>query len=179
MGIDFTALLDHRLSWDELYELPTLLRDWTPPPELLLARDEIPRFDDVWAWDRDRRYSNVAEELFETHHLEMSGPAGFSLVAFRDGVQVHHLYRWWSFVSDPVVRGTLRAAIRSISRTLRATSAIYVPDSSAASDHLFDGEPFSSVINALKLSVGEPTAFDLLPEDRTDVYAIESLTSAG
>src|SRR5690242_10020283 len=99
MGIDFTALLDHALSWDELYQLPNLLRDWQPPPELLLEREEIPHFDDPWAWHRDRRYSNVAEELFETHHLEMSGPAGFSLVAFRHAVQIHHLHRWWSFGS--------------------------------------------------------------------------------
>lgn len=151
MGIDFTALLDHALAWDELYRLPEALDARFICPAAVLGA--YPGLDDAprpWRWHRDWRYSNVAEELFEAGHLSLSGPGGFSATVFRTGVELTHLARWWSFVFEPHVHDGLREAARAMATILRSTTILYAPDSShpiaEGSDLLFDGASFGDVL---------------------------------
>jgi hypothetical protein len=180
MGIDFTALIDHQLSWDDLYRLPALLREsWPTPAQVLIMRDDLPRSAEAWRWSPDPNYSNVAEELFEQRHLVMDGPCGFSLTVFHHAVEVHHLCRWWGFVSEPEIRDALRAACRALAQTLRATTIVYIPDNAAASDTLFDRASLLDVLASLEGTLGPPIDLDRLPDDDHRVYALERLAGAG
>lgn len=163
MGIDFTALLDHSLSWDELYRLPELLDAQFGCPaaavDVHLDLDDAPR---PWRWDRDPLYSNVAEELFEEGHLSLSGPGGFSATVFRTGIELTHHARWWSFVFEPHVREGLREAARAMATILRSTTIIYAPDSSHPAsegvDLLFDGGSFGDVLRLFAERIGPPAS---------------------
>ncbi|XXX73281.1 hypothetical protein WMF30_37100 [Sorangium sp. So ce134] len=163
MGIDFTALLDHSLSWDELYRLPERLDErFICPAAVLGVHPELDAASCPWRWERDLRYSNVAEELFEEGHLSLCGPGGFSATVFRTGLELTHPARWWSFVFEPHVRAGLREAACAMATILRSTTIIYAPDSShptaGGSDLLFDGGSFGDVLRWFSERIGPPAA---------------------
>ncbi|HTN86150.1 MAG TPA: hypothetical protein VL242_20760 [Sorangium sp.] len=186
MGIDFTALLDHSLSWDELYRLPELLEArFICPAAALRVDPDLAASPGPWRWDRDRRYSSVAEELSEEGYLSLDGPGGFSATVFRTCVELTHLARWWSFAFDPHVRDGLREASRALATVLRSTTILYAPDSfhptAGGSDLLFDGASFGDVLRwfaeRIGPSVSSPDALAGADEETNEMgYLIEHVS---
>lgn len=174
MGIDFTAACDHHLDWTELYALPsTLARNWAAPQELEASLQDHARDDaKVWAWSRDRAFSSVEEELFETNHLTLAAPHGLACTVFRRTIEITHLARWWSFLHERDVYLGLRRACRAIARLVRARHLVFLPDStlppSVASDLLFDGCSIETLLAHLARHVGEPRPLPRPFIDRPD-----------
>lgn len=170
MGVDFTAILDHRLSWGELYALPKRLNDAWQLPEPWTAAHA------GWTWKLGTSYSNAAEELFEEGHVWLDGPAGFRGIAYKHAFEITHLARWQSFLHEPDVQAGLRAASRLAAAIVRAQHILYLPDSafppSAASELLFEGGTVWDAIQWLRSNVGpplpDPAAFLGQEEDSWD-----------
>jgi hypothetical protein len=101
MGIDFTALMDHSLSWDELCRLPEFLDPILQQPSEALYQP--PGGPNRCRWLRDRKYSNFAEEFSEEGRATLEGPFGFNACVFRTTVEVTHVTRWWAFIHEPAV----------------------------------------------------------------------------
>ncbi len=176
MGVAFTLLCDHALTWSELYDLPTRLNDaWSCPPALSeFVAEHVRAGASNWLWARDRAYSSVAEELFEAGQLSIDGPDGFRGTALKRGIEVIHLARWTSFLHDPDVQDGLQSAARRIGQIVRATHLLYLPDSafppSVASDVLFEGKSIEDALAWLRAEVGAPFASpgDVVGNDDAD-----------
>jgi hypothetical protein len=158
MGVDFTAILDHRLSWEELYTLPRRLDSWRDPnfPEELRGRLR----EQIWRWRLDPRFSSVAEQIFDEGRVDLWGPCAFHAIVFKDAVEIHHLARWWSFVWEEHTRLALLDGTHQLANALRATQIIYLPDNafppSEASDLLWEGRPVADVVAWLSANIGAP-----------------------
>jgi hypothetical protein len=162
MGIDFTAILDHQLNWQELYALPERLNKyWNLPNQLQSWVSEHVRSESThWEWELNVKYSNAAEELFEVGYLYLDGPHGFWARVFKQAIEITHLARWWSFLDEDDVQNGLRTAIKMIAKIARSEHILYLPDSSfppsLASDILYEGGNINDMLTWLKSEVGPP-----------------------
>lgn len=181
MGVDFTAIMDHGMTWEELYELPAALNREVP---LVSDVDSLTKFLGSarrveWHWRLSRPYSNVQEEIFEERYVTMDGPVGFSCTVHERGVEITHLCRWWLFLTDAEVRCEMRQAMRQIARVFESRTIIYLPDSafppSAASDLLYDGVQISEIEHWLKSRVDSPIDNDAALASAIDSEMIENV----
>ena len=160
--IDFTAACDHQMNWRELYALPsTMARNWAMPQELkAFLRDHARDDARGWGWSRDRTFSSVQEELFETNHLTLAAPHGFACTVFRSTMEINHLARWWSFLHERDIHLGLLRACRAIAGLVGARHLVFLPDSSlppsVAADLLFEGCSIETLLAHLSRHVGEP-----------------------
>ena len=189
MGVDFTAILDHRLSWEDLCRLPTMLNSqWTTPASLSALLAGYPNAGTNWHWRLSRSFSSAAEELFDEGYVSLEGPACFGAWVHQRALEVTNHARWWSFLHERNVRAGLLDGVRSLAGVLRSSTIIYLPDStfppSAASDRLHEGSGVTEVIAWLQTNVGEPAlSIDAIcgpDEDHPNEsgYAIEYLEAA-
>jgi hypothetical protein len=159
MGVDFTAILDHQLSWEELVVLPDILNAiWRDPPGAAAVHPNIEMDRTPWRWSLDRTFSSAAEELFDAAHVSLDGRVGFGATVFRQAVELTHLVRWWSFVFEPGVRQTLLEGAALLAHALRSTTIIYLPDSGLASaqgsDLVFEGATAAEIVEWLGTNIG-------------------------
>jgi hypothetical protein len=159
LGVDFTAVLDHRLGWEELHPLPAALNGrWAAPAELVDFRTGQAAPATEWRWRLSPGFSDVAEELFAEGYVDLRGPCYFGASVFKRALEVTNLARWHQFILDPHMQRGLLAGVRSTAAVLRATTIIYLPDSafapSAASDLLYDGAGIVDVVTWLERHVG-------------------------
>ena len=161
MGVDFTAILDHGLSWQELYQLPTTLTSrWATPSSLAGFLTRYPNAGTHWRWRLSGTFSNAEEELFDEGHVRLEGPAGFGASVFKHALEVTSCARWWSFLFEPDVRAGLLEGIRSLASILLSSTIVYLPDSafppSVASDRVYEGRTVVEVVSWLETNVGKP-----------------------
>lgn len=186
MGVDFTAIVDHGLSWDELYELPGALNAaWALPPALRPWAQEWVRAGRAsWGWKLSGLSSNAAEELFNEGYAWMAGPDGFCASVHKRLIEFTHLARWSSFLHERDVRQGLRESLRLLSTVVRASMVIYLPDScfkpSEASDLLFEDAGAGDVKKWLETNVGPPMAdagslLDVDDDSAETAYFIEEV----
>jgi hypothetical protein len=159
MGVDFTAIIDHGLSWEELCQLPATLNSrWSAPSShpIFLAGPPGARKD--WHWRISPTFSSAGEELFDEGYVSLAGPSCFAAWVFRHALEVTSTARWWSFLFEQDVRAGLLDGVRNLARILRSTTIIYLPDStyppSEASDRLHDGGGVAEVVGWLDTNVG-------------------------
>ena len=190
MGVDFTAVLDHGLTWEELYRLPaTLNSGWTTPSSLGAFLSAYPTAGTDWHWRISPTFSSAAEELFDEGYVRLEGPSGFGAWVFKGVIEVTSVARWWSFLFEQDVRAGLLVGVRSLASILRSSTIVYLPDSayppSAASDRLHEGAGVAEVVSWLQANVGaaalSPDAIRGADEDHWDEsgYIIERLKAAG
>ncbi|MCP3960046.1 MAG: hypothetical protein GY719_19550 [bacterium] len=160
MGVDVTVLSDHDLALEDLYDLPSLLNAEAPDPPSPLRPEDIIDYERPWRWNRDCAHSSVPEELVNAGHLSIEGPAGFFGTAFRSGIELCHLTRWWAFVHDARTSDLLMEASTILGRVWKASCVVYLPDSAflpeLAVDRLYDAAPFIEVVSWLSEKVGPP-----------------------
>jgi hypothetical protein len=161
LGVDFAAILDHGLTWDDLCRLPTTLSSrWTTPSSLAAFLAGYPNAGTEWHWRLSPGFSSAAEELFDEGYVNLEGPGGFGAWVHKRALEVTNLARWWSFLHDQDVRAGLLDGVRGLARILRSSTIIYLPDSalppSVASDQLLEGNGVAEVIGWLQNNVGGP-----------------------
>lgn len=189
MGVDFTAIFDHRLRWEELVDLPRIIRPiWFDPPGAVSVHPNLASLRYAWRWSLGRDFSSSGEELFDAGHVSLDGPVGFSAKVFREAVSLTHLARWWSFVFEPEVRQGLLDASALMAQALRSTTIIYLPDSgltsSRGADLVFDGLKPAEILDRLATHIGPPSpSIDALgygPSELTDGgYYVQSVGLPG
>lgn len=161
MSVDFSAILDHGLTWEELCRLPKMLNSrWDTPSSLAVFLAGYPSARIDWHWRMSSGFSSAAEELFDEGYLSLEGPACFTAWVFKRALEVTNCARWSSFLFEQDVRAGLFDGVRSLAGILRSSTIIYLPDSayppSVASDRLHEGSGVAEVINWLRTNVGEP-----------------------
>jgi len=161
MGVDFSAILDHGLTSEDLYRLPTTLNSrWTTPSSLPAFLADYPNAGTDWHWRLSPGFSSAAEELFDEGYVNLEGPACFGAWVHKRALEVTNHARWWSFLYEQNVRAGLLDGVRSLARILRSSTIIYLPDSafppSVASDRLHEGSGVAEVITWLQTHVGGP-----------------------
>lgn len=191
MGVGFTAVIDHALSWEELYqlpdalnaawELPTILRPW--------VGEHVRAGANCWKWKMSRYHSSVPEELFNDGFVLLDGPSGFHGTVYKTGIEVMHLARWRSFLHEPEVQHGLQQAMRSLAEVVRASLIIYLPDNafppSTASEMLNEGATVDEAHAWLRSNVGPPVPdFETLRNIEEDasvdqVYLVEQIGAPG
>ena len=188
MGIDFTALMDHSLPWDQMITLDRIIdKEWQKQDSpLRLPFDRI-RSDGRWRWELDSKFNSVDEELFERGHVYFESPVGFLGDLFRKGMSIYHTSRWWSFLCEDTVQSALRNAVHHIAQIVGAKTVIYLPDSnyhcSIASDLLYDDKEINDVLLWLKQQCGPPaeTIRDIYSETENtwdgDGYYVEAVAN--
>lgn len=186
MGVDFNAIFDHRLSWEELVNLPKIIRPiWVDPPGAVSVHPNLASLRHAWRWSLDRDFSSAGEQLFDAGHVSLDGPVGFSAKVFRKAVSLTHLARWWSFVFEPEVRQGLLEASTLMAQALRSTTIIYLPDSgltsAQGSDLVFDGATPPEILAWLGEHVGSPQpSFDALGHGASELndcgYYVQSVS---
>jgi len=144
MGVDFTAIVDHRLSCEELYRLPASLNSrWSTPSSLAALTARFPNAGKDWHWRISPTFSSSAEELFDEGYVHLDGPSCFGAWVFKQALEVTSTARWSSFLFEEDVRAGLLEAVRQLARVLRSSTIVYLPDSafppSVASDRLYEG----------------------------------------
>jgi len=188
MGVDFTALMDHKCSLSELLALPedieqgwqTYQQQWAAAvPELL------PESKNRWEWSRDVIYGSLEEQFRDGRYLTLDGPLAFSLIFGTRLFEVYHWTRWPGFLTEQDVRELLRRTCFYFGRTLGASKVIYLPDSefgvSGAHDFLWDGKTMEDVETWLQTNCGPPAAHipDIYTEHNgiyeADGYYVEPL----
>lgn len=176
MGVDFAAILDHQLTWSELYVLPELLKKgWCLPPELApWVAQHVRTRQKHWTWQRDRRFGNVAEELFEQQQIFLDGPDGFHGTVYKRAVAIGHLARWWSFLHERDAQVGLIKACHDIAVVLRAKHILFLPDNafppSEVVDRLCDGASVNDALDWLNSNVGPafPSPSHYLDDEATE-----------
>jgi hypothetical protein len=162
MSVDFTAILDHRLSWEEICRLPATLNSRWRTADLAAFSAEIPNAGKVWRWRISPTFSSPAEELFDEGCVHLEGPSVFGAWVFRHALEVTSCARWWSFLYQKDVRAGLLAGVRQLAGLLGSSTIVYLPDSayppSVASDRLHEGGEIAEVINWLQTKVGAPAS---------------------
>lgn len=161
MGVDFTALIDHTLSWDQMVTLDRIIdkewRDENSP--LRLPFDRI-KSDGRWCWSIDSTFNSVDEEFFERGYVNFDSPAGYLGTLFKKGVEIAHVSRWWSFLYEDSVQFALINAVHHFAQIVGSHNVIYLPDSayecSAASELLYEGKELSDVLLWLRQRCGPP-----------------------
>jgi hypothetical protein len=159
LGVDFTAVLDHGLTWEELCRLPATLNScWAAPASLRALVSAHPGAGTDWHWQISPSFSSAAEELFDEGFVHLAGPSCFSATVFRRAIEVTSCARWWSFLFEQDVRTGLLEGVRGLAGTLESSTVIYLPDSayppSAASDRLYEGAGVAEVVSWLEANVG-------------------------
>lgn len=186
MGIDFTAVIDHSLSWEKMVRLKQILdRECSLeklPPPIPLPNPEPKK---GWKWYFDPTFNGVEEELFEKGFIFMTSASGFFVTLYRKGLDISHSARWYSFLQEKNIQLALRSAVQHIGRVVGGETAIYLPDSyykpSGASDLLFDDNDISDVVLWLEENCGPPakTIEDIYSETEEfwngDGYFIEKI----
>jgi hypothetical protein len=160
LGVDFAAILDHGLSWEELYRLPTMLNlRWTTPSSLGAFLAGYPNAGKEWRWQMSPTFSSAAEELFDEGYVKLEGPSCFGAWVFKRALEVTNCARWWSFLFEQDVRMGLLDGVRSLASILRSSTIVYLPDSSfppsVAADQLHEGGGVDEIIGWLEANVGE------------------------
>jgi len=189
MGVDFTAIVDHRLSWEELYLLPAILNSrWSTLSSLAALTARFPNAGKDWHWRISPTFSSSAEELFDEGYVHLDGPSCFGAWVFKQALEVTSTARWSSFLFEEDVRAGLLEAVRQLARVLRSSTIVYLPDSafppSVASDRLYEGGGVAEVVDWLQTNVG-PAASSIdairgADEDHWDEsgYVIERIEAA-
>jgi hypothetical protein len=160
LGVDFTAILDHQLSSEELGRLLGALNTrWTTPSSLAGFLAGHPNAGKNWRWRLSPTFSSAAEELFDEGHVHLEGPACFAAEVFKRALEVTSCARWWSFLFEEDVRAGLLDGVRSLAVILRSSTIVYLPDSaypsSAAADRLYDGGGVAEVLSWLQTNIGQ------------------------
>jgi hypothetical protein len=139
MGVDFVAIMDHKLTVNEIASLPQTLTknrfgyglgdeskhmDWQFDPY-----DKRPLTIDVAQEILDRP-KHVPNSLEDVAAIEIHGPYSILYVSQHCLEFDHLLWRWGLFLKDDAVQIALRALCRELSRLVHGSRAIYVPDSS-------------------------------------------------
>jgi hypothetical protein len=161
LGVDFTAILDHALTWEEVCRLPAILNsNWTPPSVLARFLLNYPRAGRDWRWRLSPTFNSPAEELFDEGHLLLEGPSCFAMQVFKRACEVTSPARWWSFLFEADVRAGLLEGIQGLAKVLRSSTIVYLPDSayppSLASDLVYEGRGVADVVTWLETNVGAP-----------------------
>jgi hypothetical protein len=189
MGVDFTAILDHRLSWEEICRLPATLNSrWSSPSSLVAFTARFPNAGKDWHWRISPTFSSPAEELFDEGYVRLEGPSCFSVGVFKQALEVTSSARWWSFLFQEDVRAGLLEGVRQLAGVLRSSTIVYLPDSafppSVASDRLYEGGGMAEVVDWLQANVGSAaSSIDAIrgaDEDHWDEsgYVVERVEAA-
>jgi hypothetical protein len=162
MGVDFTAVVDHRFGEAELLALPDRLNAHWELPDSLRAWVEkhVGSGSTQWKWEQRLPQAAFTWEYLEDGAVWLDGPHGFHARAYRHAFRVMHLARWWSFLYESDVRLGLEESCRRIARDVGAEHILYLPDSSAppatATDLLNEGGTVGDVQRWLYSTVGPP-----------------------
>jgi hypothetical protein len=162
LGVDFTAIIDHKLTAAELAGLPERLNAcWELPAALQAWVAKWVRGGRIrWEWKRAASPSLVNAELIEEGSVWLDGPDGFSGRVWPHAIELVHLARWWSFLYEPDVRAGLELACREVAAVVQAQHILYLPDNlappSAGADVLYAGGTVQDALSWLKSNVGPP-----------------------
>src|SRR6185436_2465181 len=89
LGVNFTAIVDHGSSWEELCQLPTTLNSrWSAPSSLAVFRVGSPSAEKDWHWRISPTFSSAAEELFDEGYVNLEGPSCFAAWVFKQALEV-------------------------------------------------------------------------------------------
>jgi hypothetical protein len=161
VGVDFAAIMDHHLSWDALYNLPATLNEELPWPSFGDSGVETAGGDRPnWRWRLNPSYSNVQEEFFEKRYAFLDGPAGFLCYVHEHCVEIQHILRWRTFLTNREVHHQMRQRLRWIAGVMKSQRIIYLPDSAFppanAFDLLYEGARIEDIEFWLKSHIGPP-----------------------
>jgi len=162
LGVDFTALIDHKLTGAELVGLPDRVNaSWRLPTELEAWVAKYLRGGPIrWEWKHGASPSRVNAELIERGFVGLDGPDGFHGRVLPHAIELVHLARWWSFLYEPDVRAGLELACRGVASVVETEHILYLPDNlapaSAGSDVLYAGGTVQDVLSWLQSNVGPP-----------------------
>ena len=162
MGIDFTVIVDHRLTGADLYALPERLNaTWRLPTMLEPWVARYVRGGGArWDWDLTEPYTTASDELRAEGRVRLDGPDGFHGRVLRGACEVVHLARWWSFLYEPSVQAGLRVASRTLAATLGGEHIVYLPDNgfppSNGAEVLYGGGTVPDAIGWLHAHVSAP-----------------------
>ena len=172
MGVDFTAIVEHRLTTAELQALPDRLNaDWELPASLApWVAKYVHTSASRWQWNAEPR---VISELQSVVGAYVDGPQSFHGLVCKHAFIVSFLARWWSFLYDEGVREGLEAATRVIALAMNGEHILYLPDSgtlpAAAADIILDGGTVPDAIHWLNVNVGPASSdFQALPGPNSD-----------
>jgi hypothetical protein len=130
MGVDFVAVMGHNLEGDRLFTIPELLNSrWSLAEPFLPVLEGYPVPGAAlteWRWD-SAGWLTVHEMLQEMGMINIEGPDCFFGSVGRRAIELSHLVRWRSFLTDDSLETKLRGICRSIAETLGSPSIAYVP----------------------------------------------------
>jgi hypothetical protein len=182
MGVDFTAIVDFRVSEVELSTLPDHLNGAWRLPDILApwVAEHVCAGSTRWAWKREMPAISVADEIRAERRVWLDGPDGFHGRVFQHALELGHLARWWSFLYEPGMRVGLELACRNIAATVGAEHIVYIPDSgrppSLATELLYEGGTVSEMLRWLRSEVGAPVSgrtFSLSGSDENSAWFYE------
>ena len=132
MGVDFAAILPHRVTHSDLSDLPERLNGRRELRSVL--RKLGCRFFDRWAWSWEiKRFgpSDMEKRWDEGDSFPLSGPLTSVYLGRHCCEVVCWGHRWWAFLTDVSIRQGLRTVCRELATTFDpgSAAAIYVPDS--------------------------------------------------
>jgi hypothetical protein len=179
MGINFTAIFDHRLTGVDLYALPERLNETWRLPEMLapwVARHVV-EGSTRWEWNLTAPYTSVGDELRVEGYVSVDGPDRFHIRVMKGAIDVSFA-RWWSFLYEPAMQAGLRIASRTLASTVGGEHIIYLPDNgfspSGGIDVVYDGGTVPDAISWLHAHVHapapDPAAFLGQEDDWQDRY---------
>ena len=165
MGVNFVALMGHNLDEEELYALPMLLNStWSQAQQFLPVLEGLPApgsAPDEWRWHNTGNIS-LADELKRVGRITMDSPDCFIGHVGMRSLDIYHLARWWSFLTDEAVRRKLQGACRHIAVTLGSARIAYIPDSSykpeLARGLINEGKTIDEIVEWLRANCGPPAA---------------------
>jgi len=185
MGQDLRAIIPHRLKPDRIIDLPELLnshnkRFLTLLPEVRLDVKNIgvKHWHDGWVWfgDQPNKTSDILEIWKKSDVIGLEGPGSLFLSFGRQCAIIGSWIRWREFLTDRRIFNGWRAIVQYFTGFLKASSAIYVPDSgpvnaAVAEDYVFKGNSFETIQRFLLEQCGQPlTTIDAVEEIEKDVY---------
>lgn len=131
MGVDFTALVDHRLSFDEIVGIRNRLGRLAD--RVMSLHSAATRNPDVrepvngWSWSLRR--GNTLETEWRVHRdLTLLHNAPVTLRFGERSVELHDVTRWRHFRSDEQRCGLLQEVVMELAIECGSECAIYLPD---------------------------------------------------
>jgi len=160
MGVDFVAVMGHNLEGDRLLTIPELLNSrWRLAEPFLPVLEGYPRPGATctdWLWE------SAHEMHQEMGIIPIEGPDCFFGNVGRRAIELSHLARWRSFLTDESLETKLRGICRIIAEALGSHLIAYVPDNafkpSLALDLVWEGKSIAEIIDWLNTSCGPPAA---------------------
>ncbi len=165
MGINFVALMGHNLDEEQLYAMPTLLNStWNQSQQFLPVLEGYPvpgSAPDEWGW-RSTGDIPLADELKRVGRITINSPDCFIGHVGMRSLDLYHMARWWSFLTDEPVRRRLQGVCRHIAVTLGSARIAYIPDSSykpeLARELINEGKTIDEIVDWRLAHCGPPAA---------------------